>query len=61
MFLKFFCIIWMLAWFFILLKITVTGVNSGREPFAAIAALITVWFLIGAVPVMIVKIGLRFL
>lgn len=60
-FLKLFCIAWMLAWFFVLLKITITGVNAGREPFAAIAALITVWFLIGAFPVVIVKVGMRLL
>lgn len=54
---KYIAAVWMLAWFVILFRFTVLNVNRGLEPFAAIMALVTVWALIGLVPVLIVKLA----
>ncbi|RKQ38370.1 hypothetical protein D8M09_17345 [Enterobacter sp. R1(2018)] len=50
-------IAWMLTWFFILVKAMSRNVSNGLDPFAAIAATTTVWFIIGMCPVLIVKFG----
>lgn len=58
---KLICILWMLAWFFIIFKSMVRSVNGGLDPFAGILAMFTVWFLVGVCPVLIIKFGMGFL
>lgn len=55
--LKCFGIAWMLSWFFLLFKIIVRQVNNGADLFGSIFALIFVWFLIGFLPIAIIKFG----
>lgn len=56
--LKLACIMWMLFWFFVVLKSTVRSVNGGLDPFAGLLAMLTVWFLVGMCPVLIIKFGM---
>lgn len=60
-FAKCFAIAWMLGWFLSLFRSTVKAVNGGSEPIASFMALFIAWFLVGVIPVLIVKYGWKYL
>ncbi|KAB8312956.1 hypothetical protein EH228_04575 [Erwinia endophytica] len=52
---------WMLVWFWTLLRSCINLTLEGKDPFAALFALALAWFVIGFVPVAIVKFGWRYI
>ena len=50
-------IVWMLIWFFIILRIFIENVANGSDLFGFLMGSITVWLLIAFLPIVIIKFG----
>lgn len=53
--------VWMLAWFFIILRIVAKQFSQGLGAFAGVFSLAMTWLLVGLAPVAIVKFGWEFI
>lgn len=48
---------WMLAWFFVILRIYIEKVSNGSDPFSFLMGGLFTWSLIAVLPIVIIKFG----